>query len=648
VPEKWASWPIDRDVLRHRKLMSWRTSGPPLLGLLAIACAVSAVGCTTTETVVAHADQTPVAAAVLESCAAGTMISLDGTSCAPVGVTASALAAGFEMNEDGWGFHAVRPAKQCAGATRTVLGQTACVPIDDCDAAFPPANATVVRPASAASLASIIGAAKPGSVIALEAGTYALDAQTLTMDGDVTIIGRCARDVILTAPASAEPLYVTGGNVSIQGLTVRGAKTGLYITNATSNVHVKHVMFEGVASGVRLYKGAKATIEESVIDTAGFTSKDPVSGVVAQGQAKVEILATDVRDTTEPFAALDTGTTVDVKRSAVTSRIESDAIGLLAMVGGAITLEESVLTVGRAAMGVAGRSRQYSSARDNASIVIKRSELFQSDLPFSAVLLGSMGGGHVTLEESTLRHSSAIALQSFESDSVVTVKSSVVTTHDKPGSQATAVVAIAGARAELFQSAIVRARAYAIVVFDEGGQLTLEGSLVTGTYPGVASAGTDGASAIGIVVAKDATATLRDSVLFANEQIALSLGYSARVDADGLVVDDTRTSADGALGEGILAMDDAKLFMHGGVVRRSAHLALEVLRAGGVIESSTFERNAGGAINVWESTFERSTAVAAEPADRALLLVGNTFKETGEEVQEGEIRFTLPKGADAL
>ena len=629
--------------------MSWRAARLLVLTLSSFApLAIGALGCTTTETVVAHADQTPVAAAVLDSCAAGTMISLDGTSCAPVGVTSSALAAGFEMNEDGWGFHAVRPARQCTGATRTVLGETACVPIDDCDAAFPPANATVVRPDAAASLASIVAAAKPGSVIALESGTYALGAQTITVNGDVSIIGRCARDVILTAPSAAEPLYVTRGNVSIAGLTVRGAKTGLYITGNASNVHVKHVLFEGVASGVRLYQGAKATIEESVVDTAGFTSKDPVSGVVAQGGAKVEIVASDVRDTTEPLAALESGTTVGVRRSSITSRVESDAIGLLAMVGGAITLEESVLTVGRAAMGVAGRSRQYSNARDSASIVIKRSELLQSDLPFSSVLLGAMGGAHVTLEESTLRHSSAIALQSFESGSVVTLKGTVVTTHDKPGSQATAIVAIAGARAELFQSAIVRARAYGIVVFDEGGQLTLEGSLVTGTYPGVASVGSDGASAIGIVVAKDATATLRDSVLFANEQVALSLGYAARVDADGLVVDDTRTSADGSLGEGIIAMDDAKLFLHGGVVRRSAHLAIDILRAGGLIESSSFEHNAGGAINVWESTFEKSTAAPGEPGDRALLLVGNTFKETGEEVQQGDVRFTLPKSADSL
>ena len=619
-----------------------------LLGLLFIASAVSAFGCISTETVVARADQTPVAAAVLDTCAPGTMISLEGTSCGPVGVTTSALAAGFETNEGGWGFHAIRPAKPCSGATRTVLGETACVPIDDCDAAFPPANATVVHADSAASLASIVASAKPGSVIALEAGTYALSAQTITAKGDVSIIGRCARDVILTASSAGEPLYVTGGNVSIEGLTVRGGKTGLYITGSTSNVHVKHVLFEGFASGVRLYQGAKATIEESVIDTAGFTSTDPVSGVVAQGGAKVAIVASDVRDATEPFGALETGTTVDVKHCAVTSRVESDAIGLLAMVGGAISIEESVLAVGRASMGVAGRSRQYSNARDGATITIKRSELLQSDVPYASVLLSAMGGGHVTLEESTLTHSSAVALQGFESGSAVTLKNSVVTTHDKPGSQATAIIAIAGARAEVLQSAIVRARGYGIVVFDEGGQLTLEGSLVTGTYPGVSSATSDGASAIGIVVAKDAKATLRESVLFANEQIALSLGYSARVDADGLIVDDTRTSADGSLGEGILAMDDAQLFLHGGVVRRSAHLALEVLRAGGVIESSSFEHNAGGAINVWESTFERSSAAPGEPGTRALFLVGNTFKETGEEVQAGDIRFTLPKSADSL
>ena len=627
--------------------MVWRASRPLLLGLLSIVSAAAAAGCSTTETVVARADQTPIAAAVLDTCEAGTMISLDGTSCGPVGVTMSALAAGFEKNEDGWGFHAVRPAKPCTGATRTVLGQTECAPIDDCDGAFPPPGATVVRPDSAASLGAIVASAKPGSVIALERGTYALGDQTITPNGDVSLIGRCARDVILTASSDKEPVYVTRGNVSFEGFTLRGAKTGLYVTGSTSNVRVKHVLLEGLASGIRLYKGAKATVEETVIDTAGFTSNDPVSGVVAQGGAKVEILASDVRDTTEPFAALENGTTVDVKRTAAISRIESDSVGLLAMVGGTITLEESVLAVGRASMGTAGRSRQYSNARDAASITFKRSELVQGDVPFGALLMSAMGGGHITLEESSLRHSAAVALQAFESGSIVTLKGSVVTTHDKPGSQANAISAIAGGSAEVFQSAIVRARGYGIVVFDEGGQLTLEGSLVTGTYPGFAAT-SDGASAIGIVIAKDATATLRDSVLFANEQVALSLGYSARVDGDGLVIDDTRTSADGSLGEGIIAIDEAQLFLRGGVVRRSAHLGLNVLRAGGIIESSTFARNAGGAINVWESTFEKTTTAPGEPGARALFLVGNTFKETGEEVQEGDVRFTLPKSAEPL
>ena len=618
------------------------------LCLVVIAFALSAFGCSSTKAVVARADQAPATAAILDTCKPGTMISLDGTSCAPVGVTTSALGAGFQKNDDGWGFHARRPSKQCTGATRTVLGNTACVPIDDCDRAFPPANATFVRAGAADSLASVIAKAAPGSVIALEAGTYALEAHPIEVQRDVRIVGRCARDVILTAPAASEPLHVTSGNVSIEGLTVRGARTGLSITGQTSNVDVKHVLIEGVASGVRLYLGSKATIEESVIDTAGFTSNDPVSGVVAQGGAKVTIVASDVRDTTEPFGALDPGTTVDVARSVVTSRIASDAFGLLAMVGGAITIDESVVAVGRAALGIAGRSRQFSGARDAASITIKHSELVQAAVPYASVLLAAMGGAHVTLEESTLDHSSAIALQSFESGSLVSLKNTVVTAHDNPGAQAIGVVAIAGARADLLRSVILRARGYGIVVFDEGGQLTLESSLVTGTYRGVPSPTSDGPSAIGIVVAKDATATLRDSVLFANEQIALSLGYSARVDADGLIVDDTRTSADGSLGEGIVAMEDAQLFLHGGVVRRSAHLALEVLRAGGVVESSSFEHNAGGAINVWGGTFEKSASAPDHPATRAMFLIGNTFKETGEEVSADEVLFRLPKSADQL
>lgn len=609
-------------------------------GLFLLFFASSIAGCSSEQTIVKSDPPTPATAALLEDCPAGSMISLEGTSCAPVGPTTSALPEGFTPAEDGWGFRAIVPSKRCEGATRTVIGKDACAPIDDCDAAFPPAGATVVG--AGASLPEALANAKSGATLALDKGTYALGAQSIAIASDVKIVGRCARDVVVTANADTEAFAIARANVSIEGITIRGAKTGITVSS-NANVRVAHALLEGLASGIRAYKGAIVTADGVVIDAAAFRSKDPVSGAVAQQNAKITFTNGDVRDTTEAFSAIDTGTTVTVSRTSAVSRVSSDAIYLMSMVGGALSIDESVIAVDRESMLVSGRSTQFSKTRDNATVKISKSEL-RNDTPFEGGLLAAMGGGKITLLESSLRHGAALALQSFETSSTIVLDHSVVTTVAKPGATAHGVNVIAGARAELIASAIVRARGVGVAVFDNGGQLTLDRSYVGATYAGGGSG--DGLASFGVVVAKDCSGTLRDSVLWGNEQVALSVGYSSRIEADGLVIDGTKPSSDGSLGEGITATDDAKLFLHGSVVRRNAQLGLVVMRAAGRVSDSRFEKNAG-AINVWESNFRKAPG-AEEPGDRELLLDGNTFVETGRDVDNGEMKFTLPRDFGAL
>src|SRR5947209_3750430 len=68
-------------------------------------------------------------------------------SCMPVGPAdpAPESAAAFVRSVDGWGIDAKRAdANNCGASEMAVLGESACVPVDDCSRAFPPPEAEVV------------------------------------------------------------------------------------------------------------------------------------------------------------------------------------------------------------------------------------------------------------------------------------------------------------------------------------------------------------------------------------------------------------------------------------------------------------------------------------------------------------------------
>ncbi|MEO8878680.1 MAG: hypothetical protein ABI461_24030, partial [Polyangiaceae bacterium] len=74
-------------------------------------------------------------------CANGSSPVIGSTTCAPVGVIS--CPAGFIASATGWGCDVVIPDAVCTGATRDGIGSATCLPIGDCNAAFPPANATL-------------------------------------------------------------------------------------------------------------------------------------------------------------------------------------------------------------------------------------------------------------------------------------------------------------------------------------------------------------------------------------------------------------------------------------------------------------------------------------------------------------------------
>ena len=617
------------------------------IGLLAFAASLTlALACSSGGASVAAPDAPP-AGTVAERvvCTPGTMATVAGTSCAPVGPTS--IPKGFQAAAGGWGFHGTRPSKTCTGATRAVIGESACVPLDDCDAPFPPAGAQLVTEKGAQTLAAAMEAAAPGSVLAVDRGTYALTehAGRLVQPG-VRIVGRCARDVILQGDGTNAAIGISRGEITLESVTLRGFEVAVALSGATASLTATHVLFEGNGLAVDAQSNARATLTQTVVDAVGRkqVSADPIRAVVAQHGAKVEVRESDVRGPTRAFTAFDKGSEVVVRRTIATSRDVGDDIFLLAMVGGALSIEESVVAVEQGTLLNVGQSRRYSkSATDDAALRIHASEIDQSGAYNDAGALGVMGGATLTIEESTITHLSAVGLTAFEAGSRARLVSSALVAHAFKGKQLFGINALQGGHVDLEGTAVVSARGAGIATFDEGTALTMTRSLVTGSGRAASPTGVAPTS-FAVIVMKNSRATLTDSAISDNEEAGLVVGNEATVDAQGLVVDGTLASAEGALGEGIYVSDDGRLSMVGSAICKNAWLGLIVMRASGTVSGSRFEDNAGGAVNVWETAISRPATPVA-PVGRELVLSDVTFRASTPEVQEGLVDVVLPPDA---
>lgn len=204
-------------------------------------------------------------------CGPGTRPAIGSTTCVPVGP--STCAPGFVAAPDGWGCVEVLPDAGCSGATRAALGETSCQRVGgDCAQPFP-ANVThFVDPAFTAgqldanhfqSLAAALSAAPAGSVIALEAGRYPDD---LVVDHAVTLVGRCAEQVLLEEAGSPNKaaLTLTGGPVEVRHVTIRNHFNGAIVEAGGSGVFSDVVVENNLINGLWT-KGGPLTVERAVI-----------------------------------------------------------------------------------------------------------------------------------------------------------------------------------------------------------------------------------------------------------------------------------------------------------------------------------------------------------------------------------------------
>ena len=571
------------------------------------------------------------------TCKPGTMSTVAGTSCAAVGPTK--IPTGFAVSSDGWGFHSVRPNAPCTGATLGALGQTSCSPIDDCSAAFPPPGAVVVRGGDSAALWSAINSARPGSVVAVDSGTYTVTAKpAFATPAKVRIVGRCASQVIIQGAPDDTAFGFTKGELSLESLTFRGFDRTLEVAATGATADVYHVVFESDGLAAWADSGGKVTLRESVIDstdTPGVQSN--TTGVLATNGSSVTISDSEIRGADGAIASLK-GSHVDVAGSILTGPGDTQNIFVLASWGSTVTIDSSAIAVATGQVLSPGLTRATNGGQsDLSNITVTRSEVLHTGPYFNLGLGGAVGGSTLDVEESTIRAGMSYGLSAYEAGSKTTLQNVALVLRDMgPTNEVDGVDVLMGGTAEITGSAILGARGLAVSVLDQGTRLTMTGSLVAGAIAAPAAATTPGGpttECAGVTVAHYATATIEGSVISDNEQSGLVVGVSAQVDAQDVVVENTHAQDATGLGhgEGVTLYTGATLFLHASAVRGNGQVGLVAMRSNGVVDTTLFSHNAAGGVEVWETTV-RQGSPGDKPAANELILADDTYASTGKDI----------------
>jgi hypothetical protein len=289
-----------------------------------------------------------------ESCPAGSMPVIGAADCQPVGWTT--CPSGFVPDPSGWGCIDVLPRAPCTGATREAIGETACHPIGDCVAPFPPPGATIfVDPTFAvldathfATITSAVAAAPAGAVVAVAAGRYK---ESVLVPRAMKIAGRCAAQVIVDGggTTTSPGIRVTVPGVEVSGLTLSGQMFGAS-AGLGSNLVLRDCVLEGnVAMGMFVSMGAvvavsNCAIRGTLVDATGAFGR----GINAQSGAALTLTDSTVSGNRNSGVYLSgSGTKATLKGVVIRDTTPNDASdtgrGLVVQLGASLDLSSSVL-----------------------------------------------------------------------------------------------------------------------------------------------------------------------------------------------------------------------------------------------------------------------------------------------------------------
>jgi hypothetical protein len=539
-------------------------------------------------------------------CAVGTSPTIGNTSCVPVGTTSCAT--GFTKGApgaSGWGCDAVIPTSLCTGATREAIGSSTCVPIGDCNAAFPPSNATIFVDASYtgaqidgthfAALDAALAAAPPNAVIAVESGAYS---GQIIPTNSVSIIGRCAEKVVFTSTdptASAIELGPANNTWSISGITLtnyHGAVSVLGGSATLDSIVVDGNHYAGVVVG---NSGTKVTLKNSVVRGTRMGATDNAAfGLYIGYAAQVTVDDTAFADNDYINVGLSGQTTPNAKLTLTSSVVRSAhpagagngfGWGIYGSLKVSIDVEQSAI-IGNQGFGV----NMYSTAASNAGSAVVNGSLIKGTTydPVNKVGIGfEAGGSSVDIESSTVTDNNVSDV--YGSGTTVKIANSTLggTSSTDPNVLGPVGLVLYDTTATLTSDAIVSTRTGAdfqgtsTVEMDNslvsGTQLDSTGYYVNGTYVGV-----------GITVESKATLTsVGSAILGVHTAGILSTGNTTLTN---LLVRGTRAGGDGAGGRALSAENNSTMTVSASAFIDNSETGIAVASSALTIDDSLVDK----------------------------------------------------------
>ena len=619
---------------------------PFAISSVVVATAGLLTGCSSGETkrntpapTVEEAPTTPVPANTPLECDPGMMASIELGQCTPVGPTN--VAKNFTKAQDGLRLVANVPTKACAAGERPALGSTSCVPIDEgCDHAFPPADAAFVVVPGAASSGKIVGTvdealarAKTGDLVALESGEH----PTFESTKALRFVGRCASKVKLkpTAGRTTGVWFTAAGKSSIESVTIEGAKTGLRGGNDAGEVTVRRVFFSKNENAIDC-TGGKVVAREVLIDGAWTEQKPAGTGVAAQG-ATIELEDSAILNAGTHIAAIGAGARVIVRRSVIRGpSVETSALSSVlfaATMGGAVEIEESVLTTTQA-LGIADSGSTDADGKAvSGNVRISRSELTQTGKSEIGITLTE--GGRATIEDTSIFHKAAFGFGLVGGDLELT-RSAIVA--DAQGSKdiRELIDVAAQSHVTMTESALVGGFNATVSMRGAGSTFIMERSLLTGTryYQ----------HGRGIELEDRAVLTVRGSAITSVEGTGVLVGKAGRATIESTLIDAPKLAKgkESSTGVGIL-VHEASCVLDRVLVRRAAGPAIAFSSGSAIINSSRISDSLVGVLLINADDLMKVEDEPAELLDGRLLVYRTELAGNGTDVTQAG-GFVPPSG----
>ncbi len=530
---------------------------------------------------------------------------------------------------------------ECRGATRPALGAKTCVPVGDCSAAFPPPNAIVVDPTAA--LADALAAAPKGATIALADGTHTIDA--LTVDKDVTIVGRCAEKTKLVPSASATSGFTLRAMTTLRGLTLSSFPTPLSIKGEYDLVVEDTVIEDAKRRAFIGELDALITIRRSVIRKTAPAANEQTFAIAVGASAHVKIEESAILESVDGavVATETSGTRAEIVRSVISDTMRRrDGTGgaaLRAFEGARIDVVESAIL---AATGSAILTFRRNPAKAPPSVTVARSVITGTRASeeggvASGTTINAAFDAKVRIEDTTIADSEGAGLYAAEKARIDVVRSAVVRTSRTRDLSARATSALKEGVLAFEDSAIVRAGSIGVSGWDHG-RATLVRTLVRDiggdTLEGLpAGQGLTVHSGSVIEATDSALVDVRTAGVIASKP-------SSAVRLDRVLITHTGPPPD-PLHHGVVSIDSARVDINQSIIERQGGVAIVGAAGAGVVTSSLVRDNAV-AVQVQDgSTLFEVSSVPEEIGPAELVIAGDTHF-SNNQVRVGSGIVPLP------